>query len=118
MTTDRRYYSISEVSEQVSESIYTLRFWETQFEILSPERSRGGARRYTEADIELIRTIKHLLQHQKLTIEGANNRLRSNKKTAERTQKIVAKLQDVRSELAAIRRELNQTEASEEEVIV
>jgi DNA-binding transcriptional MerR regulator len=65
------YYSISEVSRMVELEQYVLRYWETEFEQLRPQKNRAGNRVYTEKDIELIRLIKRLTREQRFTIEGA-----------------------------------------------
>lgn len=65
------YYSISEVSKITSIEQYVLRYWETEFEQLKPQKNRAGNRIYTNKDIQLILHIKNLLRERKYTIEGA-----------------------------------------------
>ena len=65
------YYSISEVSKITEIEQYVLRYWETEFEQLKPQKNRAGNRIYTNKDIQLILHIKTLLREQKYTIEGA-----------------------------------------------
>jgi DNA-binding transcriptional MerR regulator len=65
------YYSISEVSKITSIEQYVLRYWETEFEQLKPQKNRAGNRIYTNKDIQLILHIKTLLRERKYTIEGA-----------------------------------------------
>ncbi len=65
------YYSISEVSKITEVEQYVLRYWETEFEELSPQKNRAGNRIYTNKDIQLILKIKTLLRDRKYTIEGA-----------------------------------------------
>lgn len=65
------YYSISEVSKITSVEQYVLRYWETEFEQLKPQKNRAGNRIYTNKDIQLIMHIKSLLRERKYTIEGA-----------------------------------------------
>jgi DNA-binding transcriptional MerR regulator len=65
------YYSISEVSKITSMEQYVLRYWETEFEQLKPQKNRAGNRIYTNKDIQLILHIKTLLRERKYTIEGA-----------------------------------------------
>jgi DNA-binding transcriptional MerR regulator len=52
-----------------------LRYWETVFESLTPRKSSGGNRQYSEEDIEIIKRIKALLYDQGFTIKGAKNKL-------------------------------------------
>ena len=65
------YYSISEVSKITNIEQYVLRYWETEFELLKPQKNRAGNRIYTNKDIQLILHIKTLLRERKYTIEGA-----------------------------------------------
>ena len=65
------YYSISEVSKITDIEQYVLRYWETEFEELKPQKNRAGNRIYTNKDIQLILYIKELLREKKYTIEGA-----------------------------------------------
>jgi len=65
------YYSISEVSKITEMEQYVLRYWETEFEQLKPQKNRAGNRIYTNKDIQIILQIKSLLREKKYTIEGA-----------------------------------------------
>ncbi|MDO8549811.1 MAG: MerR family transcriptional regulator [Ignavibacteria bacterium] len=65
------YYSISEVSKITEMEQYVLRYWETEFEQLKPQKNRAGNRIYTNKDIQIILQIKNLLREKKYTIEGA-----------------------------------------------
>ncbi|MCU0427924.1 MAG: MerR family transcriptional regulator [Candidatus Kapabacteria bacterium] len=76
-TIKRLYYSISEVSKLVDEEQYVLRYWETEFEQLRPQKNRAGNRVYYDHDIEVIRAIQTLLRIKRLTIEGAKEHLRT-----------------------------------------
>jgi DNA-binding transcriptional MerR regulator len=65
------YYSISEVSKITDMEQYVLRYWESEFEQLNPQKNRAGNRIYTNKDIQIILNIKSLLREKKYTIEGA-----------------------------------------------
>jgi DNA-binding transcriptional MerR regulator len=71
----RLYYSIAEVSEITGLKQYVLRYWETEFSELNPQKNRAGNRAYKKNDIQLIFAIKRLLYDEKYTIEGARQRL-------------------------------------------
>jgi len=77
---EKLYYSIKEVSEKTNLPAYTLRFWEKKFPSFSPQKSKGGHRRYQKKDLELILTIKDLLYNRGFTIEGAKRELKKEKK--------------------------------------
>ena len=97
------YYSISEVAEMFKVNASLLRFWEKEFDILSPRKNDKGTRFYTEEDIQVIKKIYHLLKVQGLKLEGAKQKLRSNKDGVIRTQEIYERLTFVRKELVEIR---------------
>jgi DNA-binding transcriptional MerR regulator len=69
-------YKIGEVSRMTGLAAYVLRFWESEFPSLRPQKNRGNQRRYTQDEIDAILEIKKLLYEERLTIEGARKRLR------------------------------------------
>ena len=71
------YYSISEVSKITDLEQYVLRYWESEFDELKPQKNRAGNRIYTNRDIKLIIYIKKLLRDERYTIEGAKQVLKS-----------------------------------------
>ncbi|MDE2753213.1 MAG: MerR family transcriptional regulator [Gemmatimonadota bacterium] len=71
----KTYYSIGEVSDLTGLKPHVLRYWETQFDILSPTKNRGGTRVYRNREIESILLVKHLLYEKRFTIEGAKREL-------------------------------------------
>lgn len=98
------YYSIAEVRELTKLPSATLRYWEQQFDQLSPYKDEHGNRYYTEKDIELIKQIKYIRDVLHITrIKAIRNELRSNNKKTDVRQQASEILQRVRSELAEIR---------------
>ncbi|MDT8342483.1 MAG: MerR family transcriptional regulator [Longimicrobiales bacterium] len=71
----RVYYSIGDVCDLTGLKPHVLRYWESQFEVMSPNKNRAGNRVYRPKDIDLIFLVKRLLYEQKYTIEGARQRL-------------------------------------------
>jgi DNA-binding transcriptional MerR regulator len=55
---------------------YVLRYWETEFRLVRPQKSRTGQRLYQRRDIEALLQIKRLLYDEKYTISGAKKRLK------------------------------------------
>jgi|TARA_B100000315_G_scaffold260824_1_gene325897 DNA-binding transcriptional MerR regulator len=101
------YYSISEVSKIADLKQYVLRYWETEFSQLHPQKNRAGNRTYRQKDIDVVLKIKDLLYTQKFTIEGARQQLKSgggksspvnkelNEKYANFIQAVKSGLQDI-----------------------
>ena len=76
------YRSISEVSEMVGVKPHVLRYWETQFSMLRPQKNRAGNRRYRADEIKLLLEIKELLYQRRFTIAGARRRLLDERRDA------------------------------------
>ena len=74
------YYSIGEVSKITELKQYVLRYWETEFKQLNPNKNKAGNRTYRQKDIDLILEIKNLLYDEKFTIEGARSVLKQKEK--------------------------------------
>ncbi len=70
------YYSISEVSDITELKQYVLRYWETEFSQLKPNKNQAGNRIYRSHDIDVISDIKSLLYDRKFTIKGAKQHLK------------------------------------------
>jgi DNA-binding transcriptional MerR regulator len=73
---DKRYYRIGEVSRLTGIKPYVLRYWESEFRFMTPQKSRSKQRLYRQRDIELIQLVKKLLYEQRFTIAGARKKLR------------------------------------------
>ncbi|MGN0930037.1 MAG: MerR family transcriptional regulator [Alphaproteobacteria bacterium] len=78
MNSDKIFYSIAEVSEKTDLPKYVIRFWETEFAEISPDR-HSGRRYYRQSDIDIILKVKDLLYKQGFTIKGAKKFLHSSK---------------------------------------
>jgi DNA-binding transcriptional MerR regulator len=63
-------YKIGVLSRKVGLSPGTLRLWEDQFGLLTPDRSSGGTRLYSDADVERARYIRKLLRDRGYTLES------------------------------------------------
>ena len=72
---EKLFYKIGDVCELTDTQPYVLRFWESEFPMLSPQKNRSGQRIYRKHDIELVERIKTLLYDEGYTIAGARKRL-------------------------------------------
>lgn len=70
------YYRIGEVSDIVGVEPHVLRYWETEFRSIRPQKSRKGQRIYSRRDVEKLQRVKELLYVQGFTIAGARKKLR------------------------------------------
>ena len=92
---DKRYYRIGEVSEIAGVKPYVLRYWESEFRWMVPQKSRSKQRLYRRRDIDTILLIK------KLQSIGMGNALAAGDLSFERDQR--ARFRKLRDELTAIR---------------
>jgi DNA-binding transcriptional MerR regulator len=73
---DKPYFKIGEAARLVGVKPYVLRYWETEFKSVKPQKTRSQQRLYRRRDVELLLQIRHLLYDKRYTIEGARTRLR------------------------------------------
>jgi len=73
---DKQYFKIGEVAEIAGVEPYVLRYWETEFKAIRPEKTRSNQRLYRRRDVETVLQIKQLLYDEGFRIDGAKRRLR------------------------------------------
>jgi len=100
---DKKYYSISEVSELCDIKTHTLRFWEKEFKDLKPITRKGNRRYYQKADLALIKKIQSLLYKDGMTIAGAKRNLLAVTKEDNSDSKVKPIIKDLEALLKAIR---------------
>ena len=79
----QEFFSIGEVCVLTDLKPHVLRYWESQFRILSPAKNRSGNRVYARREVELVLLVKHLLYTEKYTIDGARQRLEAERRGGE-----------------------------------
>ena len=80
---DKLFFRIGDVAEIVGVKPYVLRYWESEFPTISPNKSNSGQRVYKRTDVETLLLIKHLLYNERYSIEGARKRIRDLKRQKE-----------------------------------
>ena len=108
----RNYYTIGDVAEYFGVNESTLRYWEDEFDIITPRRSSRGVRFYNQEDIDNVRLVYYLLKEKGLTLAGAKKQLRENRSGVIRSNEIISRLKSVREELCGIRNELAKIDVS------
>ena len=73
---EKQYFKIGEVSELLQVKPHVLRYWETEFGLLRPEKSKTNQRLYRKRDVEILLHVRELLYQQGYTIAGAKKKLR------------------------------------------
>ncbi len=113
---DKLYFKIGEVAALLKVKTHVLRYWETEFTILQPVKSRTNQRLYRRKDVETALLIKDLLYRQGFTIAGARKKLCSDPHVADlpessKSQTEILKL--IKHDLQRIHRRLSRSLADE-----
>jgi DNA-binding transcriptional MerR regulator len=72
---EKLFFKIGEVCELAGVQAHVLRYWESEFTMLAPQKNRAGQRVYRKRDVEIALRIKELLYEDQYTIAGAKKRL-------------------------------------------
>jgi DNA-binding transcriptional MerR regulator len=103
---EKLYFKIGEVSDITGIEPYVLRYWESEFKIVSPSRTQSKQRLYRKKDLELILEIKKLLYDEKFTIAGAKKRLQKTKGLKEQQMRLELPEKRYREALIRVKKEL------------
>lgn len=101
------FYSISEVADMFGVNASLLRFWEKEFPQIAPKTTSRGVRQYRKEDVEMVRLIYHLVKEKGMTLPGARQKLKDNREATVRNFEIITRLNDIKEELLAIKKELD-----------
>ena len=74
---EKIYFKIGEVCDLVGVQAHVLRYWETEFPSLSPQKNKSGQRSYRKRDVEIALRIKELLYKEMFTIAGARKKIQA-----------------------------------------
>lgn len=100
---DRMFYKIRDVAKILDVKTHVLRYWETEFPTLNPQKNKNGQRVYTKKDVEMAMEIKRLLHVEKYSIAGAKRLLKKKKGIGKETASpALDALKSVREELSGL----------------
>ena len=74
---EKLFFKIGEVCDLTSIQAHVLRYWESEFPMLAPQKNPAGQRTYRKRDVEIVMRIKELLYDEQYTIAGAKKKLQS-----------------------------------------
>ena len=94
---DKLFFKIGEVCDLAGVEAYVLRFWETEFLNLAPQKSKTGHRVYRKRDVEMVLKIKELLYDRGFTIPGARRQL-----TARNRDRVLSHVREELREILAL----------------
>ena len=86
---DKLFFKIGEVCDLVGVQAHVLRYWESEFPSLAPQKNRAGQRTYRRKDVEMALRIKELLYGEGFTIAGAKRKLMGESRGATARFKVV-----------------------------
>lgn len=114
---DRLYFKIGDVAQLCGVETYVLRFWESQFPQLKPNKSGTGQRLYRRRDVELALEIKRLVHREGYTLSGARTVLEQGQRRTPKRENSQAslpmsdpnkRLDDVAAAIGHVRAELRE----------
>ncbi|MFL6216779.1 MAG: MerR family transcriptional regulator [Blastocatellia bacterium] len=83
---EKIFFKIGEVCDLIKVQPHVLRYWETEFPMLAPQKNRAGQRVYRRKDVEMVLRIRDLLYEEKFTIAGAKKKLADEMRGSTRTR--------------------------------
>ena len=95
-------YTVEEVSDLTGLKPHVLRYWESEFEQLKPERTRNNVRQYRQKDLDLLLHIKTLVHERGFTLEGARKQLEEDLREARANGQLPLALDLGSAELAGV----------------
>jgi DNA-binding transcriptional MerR regulator len=105
-TSNRLYFSITEVAKMFDVNASLLRFWEKEFPQMKLRKNGKGDRLFTKEDIEFVGTLFYLIKERKFTLEGTRTYLKKEKKTANNERDLVNNLLELKTFLQELKKNL------------
>jgi len=98
---------MGEVADMLGEAQSTIRYWSNYFEkYVKPQRNAKGNRLFHPEDIETLKQIQFMVKKQGLTLEGAMQKMKEDRRSVENRVKALTALKAVREQLVAVRKSL------------
>jgi len=112
---EKLYYSIGEVSRAFGVNASLIRFWEKEFDILSPKKNRKGDRFFSSKDINHLKVIYHLVKEKGYTLDGARAALNTHPEINRKVE-LISRLEIVRAELLKLKNLLDDENSLQNEI--
>lgn len=101
-------YSMGEVTEMFDVNASLIRYWESKFDCLKPQKNKKGNRLFTPEDVENLKLIYHLVKEKGMTLEGANRAMKRNRHGVAHESSVLERLQKIRAMLVEVRESLKE----------
>jgi DNA-binding transcriptional MerR regulator len=89
---EKLFFKIGEVCDITGVQAHVLRYWESEFPMLAPQKNRAGQRTYRKRDVEMVLRIKELLYEDQYTIAGAKKKLQSDLRGASKLKVVTPEM--------------------------
>ncbi len=99
---EKLYYSIGEVAKAFDVNASLIRFWEKEFDVISPKKNKKGNRYFTQQDIKNLKLIYHLVKERGYTLDGAKTALDEKQNIKEEVE-LIARMEYIRAELVKLK---------------
>lgn len=103
---EKQYYTIGEVATMFDVATSHIRFWEKEFDVLEPKKSKKGNRLFTQKDIENLRLIFFLVKEKGYTLQGAKEALKNKKVQVMEKYDLIKSLEKVKGFLVEMKENL------------
>jgi DNA-binding transcriptional MerR regulator len=98
---EKLFFKIGEVCDLTGVQAHVLRYWESEFPMLAPQKNRAGQRTYRKRDVEMALRIKELLYDDQYTIAGAKKKLASELRGASKLKVVTPEMSAAAAPTAA-----------------
>lgn len=103
---EKKYFTIGEVAKELGVATSLIRFWETQFDFISPKKNKKGNRKYTQEDLKKLKLVYHLVKERGFTLQGAHEHVKAHKDGIESKTEMIASLRKIRGFLEEMKNRL------------
>ena len=103
---ERIFFTIGEVAKKFKVNTSLIRFWEKEFDILSPKKNKKGNRLFTKEDLNNLHIIYHLVKERGFKLDGAKKKLKQNKDEVVNSVEMVKSLKNIKSFLMEMKEQL------------
>lgn len=102
----KMYYTMGEVAAMFEVNQSLIRFYEKEFDVLTPKKNKKGNRYFTPEDIENLKIIFHLIRDKGYTLQGAKDHLKNDSGNTRDNQRVIDSLENLKRFLLEVRDEL------------
>jgi DNA-binding transcriptional MerR regulator len=111
---EKKYFSIGEVAEMFGVATSLIRYWESEFDTISPTKNDKGTRVYTKQDIEDIKIVYHYVKEKGFTLQGAKEFIKKDKSTTLEKIHAIESLEKVKEFLIELKKSFDQADAPQD----